>query len=247
MCPNNKDFSCCTRNVWKFWEVIGELRRGYSKLRDQSLRNHGFAWWRCGQKEVEGSGPPGWRGQLSANPVLWTRWNPMCTYDIGTSKLRIHVEFQHMHAVKTNIGWLLHLATLLSRPSKGKLHSQVDIISSLLNCFLKHYCNIMNTFTFIGILFIHSLVQLINSLVPACQSHGSRLIERLQEHFLQLHGSLQARCGKVLCMSEFWPQILFWCICQTALTVFGVWLLGQMLHSLFCALAKWLYSRTMSC
>src|SRR6218665_3106997 len=68
---------------------------------------------------------------------------------------------------------------------------------------LKHYCNIMNAFTFIGILFIHSLVQLINSLVPACQSHGSRLIERLQEHFLQLHGSLQARCGKVLCMSEF--------------------------------------------
>src|SRR6218665_1032187 len=31
----------------RFWEVIGEPRGDYSRLRDQAPRKHDFAWWKC--------------------------------------------------------------------------------------------------------------------------------------------------------------------------------------------------------
>src|SRR6218665_871427 len=37
-----------------YWEVIEETRGGYSRLMVKALRKHDFAWWRCGQKELEG-------------------------------------------------------------------------------------------------------------------------------------------------------------------------------------------------
>ena len=52
------------------WGVIGEPRGGYSRLRNRAPRKDGFAWWSCGQKELEGDLFPSRVKEASAQSTL---------------------------------------------------------------------------------------------------------------------------------------------------------------------------------